>query len=240
MEPGAPGGAHVRDPKPPSRARLPLPPPNKSPPHTECGLPRKCRMNRMIMCLVDMACISILVPTTTARAEAGDEIMLQGFHWNANQGDGWYNTLATAANDTADAAFDIVWFPPPSKSADAVGYLPNEWYILNSRYGNQSALQGAIGALHNRGVFCIADIVVNHRVGTFGWADFSNPSFGNNNAAVVRNDEYCCGSGNWDTGESYEAARDLDHTNATVRYEIKQWQNWLMSVGFDGWRYELV
>ncbi|MEQ8818839.1 MAG: RICIN domain-containing protein [Sumerlaeia bacterium] len=181
---------------------------------------------------------------TSAQAETGDEIMLQGFHWNAwkgYQGQNWYNTLAGAAGDIGGAGFDIVWFPPPSKTADNVGYLPNEWYVLTSNYGNIGALQGAIGAMHGQNIFCVADIVVNHRVGTFGWADFTNPSFADNNAAVAAGDEYCCETGNWDTGEAYGAARDLDHTNWSVRNEIKNWQSWLAgNVGFDGWRYDLV
>jgi len=200
-------------------------------------------MKKTAACLLAAFLGCMILAGGSARAEDGDEIMLQGFHWNAYQGyqgSNWYGALAGAANNIADAGFDMVWFPPPSKSGDNAGYLPNEWYVLNSKYGSQGNLQSAIGALHNRGVFCIADIVINHRNGTFGWGDFTNPSFANNNAAIAAGDEYCCETGNWDTGEGYDSARDLDHTNSSVRQEIKQWQSWLMGVGFDGWRYDMV
>ncbi len=183
-----------------------------------------------------------LATAVPSHAETGDEVMLQGFHWNAYQGGSWYNTLSGSANDIANSGIDIVWFPPPSRTADNAGYLPNEWYNMSSKYGNQGSLKGAIDALHGNGVFCVADIVINHRVGTTNWADFTNPSFPDNNRAIAAGDEYCCETGAADTGESYGAARDLDHTWSPVRDEIKSWLTWLESstIGFDGWRYDMV
>ena len=185
--------------------------------------------------------------TVAAAAEAslapnsGRDVMLQGFHWNSWRYGNWTIVQNNAAA-IANAGFTMVWLPPPSRAASAEGYLPNEWYNLDaSSYGSKAQLKSAIGALHNRGVKAIADIVINHRVGTTNWGDFSNPAFSNNYAAVTRDDEWSQSSGNWDTGDGYGAARDLDHTNGSVRTQTKNWMNWLKSdVGFDGWRYDYV
>ena len=83
--------------------------------------------------------------------------------------------------------------------------------------------------------------MVNHRVGTTNWADFSSPAFADNRRAVTRDDEWGQGTGNADTGDGYAAARDLDHQDASVQREVKSWQAWLRSdVGVDGWRYDYV
>jgi alpha-amylase len=57
---------------------------------------------------------------------------------------------------------------------------------------------------------------------------------------VVDNDTYDGGGqGKHDTGETYSAAPDLDHTNKRVEDELTDWMNWLRAeVGFDGWRFD--
>ena len=185
--------------------------------------------------------------TIAAAAEAslapnsGRDVMLQGFHWNSWRYGEW-NIIKNNATAISNAGFTMVWLPPPSRAASSEGYLPNEWYNLDaSSYGTKAQLKSAISALHGRGVKALADIVVNHRVGTTNWGDFSQPAFWNNYQAVTRDDEWSQSSGNYDTGDGYAAARDLDHTNSSVRHETKAWMNWLKSdVGFDGWRYDYV
>jgi alpha-amylase len=171
---------------------------------------------------------------------AGTDVLLQGFHWNSHQSGTW-NTIKNNATAIKNAGFTMVWFPPVSKSTGGAGYLPNEWYNLNSAHGTDAQLRAAVSALTAQGVKSIADIVVNHRVGTTNWADFSNPAFASNASAVTREDEWGQGTGNYDTGDGYSAARDLDHTNGSVQTEIKNWLAWLKNnVGFSGWRYDYV
>jgi alpha-amylase len=86
----------------------------------------------------------------------------------------------------------------------------------------------------------MADIVLNHRVGVHTpGADFDDPPFPDNRAAIVRDDESGVGTGNPDTGERHPCGRDLDHTNPDVRAAIKNYLRRLRSVGFSGWRYDL-
>ncbi|MBI1746786.1 MAG: alpha-amylase [Acidobacteria bacterium] len=166
-------------------------------------------------------------------------VMLQGFHWESCNFP-WYKILKENANAIRRAGFDYVWFPPPSKTADCQGYLPNEWYDVNTRYGTAAELKAAIRAL--KPVQAIADVVVNHRTGTHtAGADFTNPAFKDNRAAVVQDDECQCGTGARDSGESAGFGRDLDHSNPSVQKEIGKWLRWLKSdIGFAGWRYDMV
>jgi alpha-amylase len=172
---------------------------------------------------------------------SSSDVILQGFHWNSHTTD-WYVHLVSKAQDIKDAGFTIVWFPPPSQSVDSHGYLPGRLYNLDSNYGTQAQLQNAISALHP--VKAIADIVINHRCGQYQidgkWHGYYQPDWGN--WAVVRNPgENDGGAGNWDTGETYGPAPDVDHTNPTVRSDLKAWMNWLKNtIGFAGWRYDMV
>lgn len=43
-----------------------------------------------------------------------------------------------------------------------------------------------------------------------------------------------------DTGEGYDAARDLDHTNLDVQFGIIKWMESLKTKGFNSWRYDFV
>gem|GEM_PF-967662 len=179
----------------------------------------------------------------------GSDVMLQGFHWTSHQYD-WYNIIIGKASEIK-AKFQWVWFPPPSKAGSLEGYLPSQWYNLTSEYGTQAQLQQAIAAISP--AKAVADIVVNHRNGSAAWGDFSNPAFADNRKAITKYDEAWTSAGselngtaiqyrgNDDTGDGYAAARDLDHTNASVQTEIKKWMNWLKNtIGFAGWRYDYV
>jgi alpha-amylase len=182
-------------------------------------------------------------PRQAQYAGGGRDVLLQGFHWNSHRW-GWWNIVAAKAPDIQAAGFTMVWLPPASRAADSAGYLPSEWRNLDaSRYGTGAQLRSAVSALKTRGVRVIADVVVNHRVGTANWADFSSPAFTSNAQAVVRNDEWGLGTGNNDTGDGYHAARDLDHTYSSVQTEITGWLGWMKqpaNAGFDGWRYDYV
>jgi alpha-amylase len=109
--------------------------------------------------------------------------------------------------------------------------------VLNSSYGSENDLRNAIGAFTTRGLRVVADVVVNHRVGTSSWADFTDPGWGC--WAVVNNDEWSGRCGGNDSGDSYGPARDLDHANPTVSNDIRTWLSTrLKSVGFTGIRFD--
>ncbi|MEO0898683.1 MAG: starch-binding protein [Bacteroidota bacterium] len=188
--------------------------------------------------------LAFLLSGVGLMAQNNTDVLLQGFNWESEGNTlGWYNVIASKAADLSASGIDMVWFPPSSDAADNHGYLPRELYDQNSNYGTQVELQAAITALHNEGIKAIGDIVINHRVGSTNWADFTNPTWGC--WAVTAQDEWGQNGGNpcgnWDTGDNYSAARDIDHTNATVQNDIITWMNWLKNtIGFDGWRYDYI
>jgi alpha-amylase len=178
----------------------------------------------------------------------GKDILLQGFHWDSHSGvlvaengtkKTWYTVLKENATVVKSAGFTWVWFPPPSDSASAQGYLPRRWNQLTTPYGTEDQLRDAIKAL--KPVRSIADVVINHRVGvaTAG-VDFENPRFPDWHTAITKDDESGQGTGTPDSGEPYSAGRDLDHSNPDVRTAIKTYLKQLQDVGFQGWRYDLV
>src|SRR6185437_403717 len=126
-----------------------------------------------------------------------------------------------------------------SDSLAPQGYIPRRWNVLDSAYGTEAELKAALAALHP--VRGLADVVLNHRVGVHtGGADFADPPFKDNRAAIVRDDESGVGTGNPDTGERHPCGRDLDHTNPDVRAAVKKYLHKLRALGFQGWRYDLA
>jgi alpha-amylase len=190
----------------------------------------------------------------------GKEVMIQGFHWTTDvSATKWYEVIKSNSSALQTAGFDAIWLPPPSKSTGGMGYIPTVWYDLNNAQGTQAQLMSLITDLHSKNIKVIADIVINHRGGTLGWYDFSIPSWNTpaetwsicNNSNISASGQKGTGNPDYDPvvaglkspGESgsFSAARDLDHSNASVRDGIKTWMNWLKNdIGFDGWRYDFV
>jgi alpha-amylase len=185
---------------------------------------------------------SVQAATPTQQAGGSSAIMLQGFHWNSSSysNPDWYNTLMNNVGDLAGMGFTHVWFPPPSDSGASQGYLPRQLNVLNSSYGSSAELTNVVSAFKSKGVQSIADIVVNHRVGTTGWSDFTNPNW--TTYTIVNGDECNCGLGAADSGQPFNGGRDLDHTNVgEVQNGIKNWMNYtLKPVGFTGLRFDFV
>lgn len=200
-----------------------------------------------------------VIDSTTRADNGGSGVMLQGFTWTSTSKPGtWYANITTLA-DTIKENFEYVWFPPASDCTDTTGngYLPRELNLLTTKtpaktahYGTEEELFAAIEAI--KPAKAIEDVVINHRCGTKGWGDFTNPSWGENYSAICSDDEGFTSptsgmmgaeiQGAKDTGEGYEAARDIDHTNKTVQDGICTWMNDILKTkaGFVGWRYDYV
>ena len=102
--------------------------------------------------------------------------MLQAYNWNSCKlGKSWWKTVKSNSSMIKDK-FEYVWFPPVSDSGSDNGYLPRQLNDLNSAYGSASDLIAAINSVKSEYTKPIADIVINHRVGTTSWGDFTNPA----------------------------------------------------------------
>ena len=118
-----------------------------------------------------LTCIAI---TFQVKAQNSD-VMMQGFNWvSQSNTNGWYNVVNAKVAEMKAAGINTVWLPPPGKSAAYEGYLPNEYYNLNTRYGTEAQLKTLIAKFHTNGMKVLADIVINHRVGNTDFADFVN------------------------------------------------------------------
>ncbi|MGL4550282.1 MAG: alpha-amylase C-terminal beta-sheet domain-containing protein [Gemmataceae bacterium] len=177
----------------------------------------------------------------------GRDIILQGFHWKSHLGarnsngatKPWWRIVRENAPAIRHAGFTWVWMPPCSDSLAPQGYIPRRWNVFGCAYGPERELKAALRALGPVGA--LADVVVNHRVGVHtSGADFMDPPFADNRAAICADDESGVGTGAPDTGERHPCGRDLDHTNPDVRAAVKAYLERLRSLGFRGWRFDLV
>ncbi|MFL5347008.1 MAG: alpha-amylase C-terminal beta-sheet domain-containing protein [Hyalangium sp.] len=198
-------------------------------------------LKKTLVALTGLLSLVLAAPVAHAGALDGNssDVMLQGFHWYSYQTYPWWGVIKNNAATIKSAGFTMVWLPPPSDSAANEGYLPRQLNILDSKYGSTADLKAALSALNTNGVKPIADLVLNHRVGTNNWADFTNPTWGSD--AVCQGDEWTGATGAADTGDGYGSARDIDHTKQYVQDSIVSWMNnTLKPAGFAGWRYDYV
>lgn len=180
---------------------------------------------------------------------AADNWIMGTYNSNAPSGSkDWYDVVTANAAEIKNT-FEYVWFPPAEDSNSDNGYMPRKLNVLYSFYGTPDELSSAISNISPAKAIC--DIVINHRVGTSNWGTFTEPSFCEDYYAICSDDDGFSNSssemygstktGNPDTGEGYDSARDLDHTNKDVQDGIVTWMtDKLKAVGFVGWRYDYV
>ncbi|QDH63340.1 glucan 1,4-alpha-maltotetraohydrolase domain-containing protein [Pseudomonas azotoformans] len=121
-----------------------------------------------------LACAVYAAPPSV-RNGGGEDILLQGFHWNSsrNTPQKWYEVLAQMAPTIGQDGFTKIWLPPAwtdqSSWSDATsgtsgggeGYFWSD-FDKNSQYGSDSQLKQAVAALAGAGVQAIYDVVPNH------------------------------------------------------------------------------
>ena len=181
-----------------------------------------------------------------------DDIMFQSFGWDefaqtrvSNEG-GLYEFYNARTGVLKANGVDMIWLPPASASSGGVGYFPTEWFNFSkTSWGTEAQLRKMLTNMNSRGVYPIADVVVNHRNGTTGWTDFTNPTWGceticSNDDAASASYVGCRPSGAADTGEEFKGSRDLDHTNLTVQNGVKDFLSRLKALGFKGWRWDVA
>lgn len=194
-----------------------------------------------------------LYQITRPQANQKTEVLLQGFTWNAkvNSKEGeWYNHLKSKTEHLKRIGITHVWFPPVSRSVSPQGYMPGDYYDLGTSdnktfYGSEEELISAIDNLKNTGIIPVADIVINHRTASHQedevWNVFHHQSGKMiwEKWALAKGDY--AGTGNPDTGENFEPAPDIDHTNPKVQQDLIEWLNWLQTdIGFQGFRFDYV
>lgn len=181
-----------------------------------------------------------------------DDVLLQSFGWDEysqpkiTAEGSFYNYYNSRAAVLKAHGFDMVWLPPPSVSTGGVGYFPTQLYNFSSTsWGTEDQLKSMLSNMNSRGLYPIADVVANHRSGTTGWTDFTNPAWGcdvitSNDEAATANYSGCKPSGAPDTGDGFDGSRDMDHTNLTVQNGYTDYLSRLKALGFTGWRWDVA
>ena len=197
-----------------------------------------------------------------------DRVMIQGFYWEShrhgrNQNWGpklWYQIVREQSAALREGRFDLIWLPPPSFARNnSAGYNPSEYYKLDNDYGDRALQRAMLEQLLRDGIEPVADIVINHRRGSTRCADFRNPNWGTETITAddeVFNKPGCetfkanqRGAPEEPVGEyapargrayNYPAFPDIDHTNAGVRSDVIRYLLQLKSMGYRGWRFDMV
>lgn len=207
-----------------------------------------------------------LYPDTTQYGKYGvpseyEGVMLQAFYWDSYRLTKYSRTkyidwLNEGYASEVARTFDLVWFPPCGNGG-GVGYYTKTYSNLDSDWGSKAKLLQVLDTLHAHGCKALADVVVNHRASSSGWAkSFTSENFGEYGTFQITSQHICSTDeaatssssdsrsltyGAADTGDNDAGCRDLDHTSAYVQDYIKAYAQWLLhSVGFDGFRYDMV
>ena len=218
-------------------------------------------------CLLAAMCVAANAATPYSNKS---HVMMQGFYWDCPEG--WYGTMADKAAELSDmregCGIDRIWFPPPQKSNSgrrSMGYDPYDYYDLGeysqkgtvpTHFGTQSDLKKTIRAYREEGISCMADIVLNHRLGgaseknpnldgARSWTDFSDVASGK---CTWRYDQFHPSSREKEDPGVFSDFPDVCHVNldteGSAGYDLIQWANWLIeprNAGFDGgWRLDYV
>eukprot|EP00899_Mesostigma_viride_P025601 jgi/Mesvir1/6225/Mv00904-RA.2 len=180
-----------------------------------------------------------------AATGTGEEIVFQGFHWDSSKSK-WYRELMGKAADIAEMGFTSIWLPPPTASVSNEGYMPVDYYNLNSKYGTEEELRYLIEELHSFGLTVLGDVVLNHRCATQQssdgtWNIFKTEKCNWGPNAIVRDDPNFRGQGNHSSGDFFTAAPNIDHSQPFVQKDICEWLRYLRDdIGYDGWRLDFV
>ena len=107
-------------------------------------------------------------------------MLIQYFHWYLKQEDHLWQTLKQDAAHLQSLGVTKVWMPPAykgSRGSDDVGYGVYDMYDMGefdqkgsveTKYGSHIDYLDAITSLKNHGIDVIADVVLNHKLGSDG------------------------------------------------------------------------
>lgn len=180
-------------------------------------------------------------------------VMLQGFYWDSYTDTKWTNL--EAQSDELSNYFSLIWVPNSGYcgGSNNMGYMPIYWFTNhNSSFGTEAELISMIKTFKEKGTGIIADCVINHRNGATNWTDFPAEQWNGTTwhigpEGICSTDEVRDAAGQEtptgaaDTGDDFNGARDLDHTNANVQNNCKNYVLCLKEkYGYTGMRYDMV
>lgn len=174
-------------------------------------------------------------------------VFLQTFNWNScrEHNKRFYTYLSGKSKLIRYMGIDGVWLPPCSKSVAAEGYMPLDYYDIDSQYGSEETLRECVRMFHDANIDVYADVILNHRCAEFKDENGVYNVFGGKLAwdatAIVRNDYKFRGKGNMSYRTLFNSAPNIDHTQEFVRRDMVEWMLWLKNeLRFDGFRLDYM
>ncbi|CAA7403540.1 unnamed protein product [Spirodela intermedia] len=172
-----------------------------------------------------------------------DSLLYQiAFNWESHKHD-WWTNLEAKVPDLEKSGFTSIWLPPATQSLSPEGYLPQNLYSLDSSYGSENLLRTLVQKLHHHNIRAMADIVINHRVGT---TKGKGGAYNRYDGIPLAWDEHavtsCSGGlGSRSTGDNFDGVPNIDHSQDFVRTDIIEWLRWLRkNIGFDDFRFDFA
>ncbi|XP_072987661.1 probable alpha-amylase 2 [Typha latifolia] len=172
----------------------------------------------------------------------GREILFQAFNWESHKYN-WWENLEKKVMHLSKSGFTTAWLPPATQSLAPEGYLPQNLYSLDSCYGSLHQLKALLQKMNQHKIRAMADIVINHRVGTIqGQGGAYNRYDGIPLPWDERAVTSCSGGkGNRSTGDNFNGVSNIDHTQTFVRKDIIEWLIWLRkTIGFQDFRFDFA
>ncbi len=190
-------------------------------------------------------------------------IMFQAFYWDCPalefREHNWWAEVKNRIPSLQQAGFTALWLPPANKAASwtSMGYDPYDYYDLGefdqkggvpTWFGAKADLLDLIQTAHANGLQVYADMVFNHNSGADGqernpidggmrWTRFTPRS------NKFPRDWACFHPSRyeqWDK-ETFGDMPDLCHRNPNVYTDLLLYAQWLLeTIGFDGFRYDMV
>lgn len=155
---------------------------------------------------------------------------------------GNYRGLINNLDYIANLGFDALWITPIIDNVDGGyhGYWARNWYDVNHNFGSKDDLKELVKACHDRGIWIMVDIVVNH-VGPVG-TDYSSIYPFN---SPDHYHSYCMiDGGDFDGHNQWKVENcrlaglpDLNQSNEWVRKELLDWVAYIRDeYNIDGFR----
>lgn len=214
------------------------------------------KVQKIIAAVIVMTLASFSQVSAAGWPSQYEGVMLQGFYWDSFNGtdNTKWTTLTNQADELAES-FSLIWVPNSARCASSPsnGYDPVYWFTNhNSSFGTETQLKTMISTFKDKGVGIIEDVVVNHRSGVSNWTNFPAETW--RGVTYKLGPEHICSTdevrnapgqakptGAPDTGEDFSGARDLDHTNATVQNNVKNYCKFLLEdLGYIGFRIDMA
>jgi glycosidase len=210
--------------------------------------------------LIGCAGANIAQPSPTAAAQRPwwetaifYEIFVRSFYDTDGHGIGDFNGITAKLDYLQDLGVNAIWLMPIHPSPSYHGYDVINYFNVNPQYGSMEDFKRLLNAIHQRNMYLIIDLVINH-------TSNKNPWFvdANSNPQSKYRDWYIWSDTDpgysgplgypWHPGDSgyyygvfSEAMPDLNYNNLEVSAEMLKIVNfWLTNIGVDGFRVDAV